>query len=312
MKPVFQFSLSDQPLESQGLELCLQDPQAGAVLNFEGRVRNHNEGHRVRKLEYQAYSALALATGNRILVEECERHGVLRATAVHRTGPLEIGDVAVWVGVASEHRGAAFSATQAIMERLKYELPIWKKETYEDGSSEWVGPDNSSAATGLPHEEIPAWRAELLEIWISPANDFRGRHGMPRGNAGITRVPEIECVAGMGLKGDRYFGFKPDFKGQLTFFDAQAFDAVREHFDLPELVAGEFRRNILVRGVRLEDWIGKRFRFQGIEFEGSEECKPCYWMNEAIAPGAEDFMKNACRGGLRARILSDGVLRELS
>ena len=59
----------------------------------------------------------------------------------------------------------------------------------------------------------------------------------------------------------------------------------------------------------LGDWVGKRFRFQGVEFEGTEECKPCYWMDEAVAPGAEEFLKANFRGGLRARILSDGVLR---
>jgi len=85
-------------------------------------------------------------------------------------------------------------------------------------------------------------------------------------------------------------------------------DLVAEEFGIPGLCASAFRRNAIVRGVRLADWIGKRFVFQGLEFEGSEECKPCYWMNEAVAPGVEDFLKSECRGGLRARILSDGVL----
>ena len=113
----------------------------------------------------------------------------------------------------------------------------------------------------------------------------------------------------MGLKGDRYFGYKPDFKGQVTFFDADVVDAVRERTGNQDLSSGEFRRNLIVRGVRLGDWVGKRFRFQGVEFEGSEECKPCYWMDEAVAPGTEEFLKSSCRGGLRARILTDGVLR---
>jgi hypothetical protein len=157
--------------------------------------------------------------------------------------------------------------------------------------------------------EIPEWPAELVEIWISPGNDFRGRHGMARGTHGITSVPEIECVAGMGLRGDRYFGYKPDFKGQVTFFDADAVEAVRSHFQRPDLSGGEFRRNLIVRGVDLSAWVGRRFRFQGVTFEGSEECKPCYWMDEAVAPGAEEFLKDRFRGGLRARILTDGWLR---
>ena len=309
MSPQVRFSLTDQPIDTTALAAELHDPAAGAEVTFDGRVRNHNDGHVVSRLEYQAYPALALATGRRILEEETARHGILRALAVHRTGPLEIGESAVWVGVASAHRGAAFDAARAIMERLKYELPVWKKETYADGSSEWVGPDNTSAETGRPRDEVPEWRAELLEIWISPGNDFRGHHGMARGEHGIESLPEVECVAGMGLKGDRYFGYKPDFKGQVTFFDADAVAAVREHFNRPDLSGSVFRRNLIVRGVDLAAWVGRRFRFQGIEFEGSEECKPCYWMDEAVASGAEEFLKTRFRGGLRARILTDGTLR---
>lgn len=302
------FSLTEQPIDASFLAGMLRDPAAGAEVTFDGRVRNHNQGHKVAGLSYQAYPALALATGHRILTEAAEKHGVLRAIAAHRTGPLEIGDSAVWVGVASAHRGAAFDAAREIVERLKYELPVWKKETYADGSSEWVGPDQKSAATGMEPEGLPEWRADLLEIWISPGNDFRGHHGMPRGAHGIRSLPEVECVAGMGLKGDRYFGYKPDFKGQVTFLDADAVEAVRSHFNRPDLSSGEFRRNLVVRGVELSQWVGKRFLFQGVLFEGTEECKPCYWMNDAVASGAEEFLQARFRGGLRARILSDGVL----
>lgn len=306
------FSLTDQPIPIAALSEELHDAAAGAEVTFDGRVRNHNDGQAVERLEYQAYLALALKIGQRILEEEAEKHGVLRAIGVHRTGTLEIGESAVWVGVASAHRAAAFDATRAIMERLKYELPIWKREHYADGSSGWIGPDNTSAETGKPTNDLPEWQAELVQIWISPGNDFRGHHGMPRGEHGIQSVNDVECVAGMGLKGDRYFGYKPDFKGQVTFFDADAVAAVRQKFNCPDLSAGEFRRNLIVRGVDLSAWIGKRFRFQGIEFEGSEECKPCYWMDEVVAPGAEEFLKSAYRGGLRARISSDGILRVAS
>lgn len=304
-----QFALTDQAIDIVSLTAELHDPAAGAEVTFDGRVRNHNDGHVVTRLEYQAYPALALNAGKRILEEEGGRYGLIRAMAVHRTGPLEIGESAVWVGVASAHRGAAFDAARAIMERLKYELPIWKKETYQDGSSEWVGPDNKSAVTGRERDEVQEWRADLIDIWISPGNDFRGHFGEERGEHGIISVNEVECVAGMGLKGDRYFGFKPDFKGQVTFFDAAAVDAVREHFKHSDLSSGEFRRNLIVRGVDLSSWVGKRFRFQGVEFEGSEECKPCSWMDQVVAPGAEEFLKSGFRGGLRARILTDGILR---
>lgn len=303
------FSLSSEPIDIPSLAARLDNPAAGAVVTFDGRVRNHNAGQAVSHLEYQAYPALAISTGQRILEEEAARHGLLAVQAAHRTGPLAIGEAAVWVGVASAHRAAAFDGARAIMERLKYELPIWKKETYADGTTEWVGPDNKSAETGRADDAISEWQTELLEIWISPGNDFRGRHGQERLEHGIQGLSEVECVAGMGLRGDRYFGCKPDFKGQVTFFDAAVVQAVRDHFSQPALSSSVFRRNLVVRGVDLASWVGKRFRFQGVEFEGSEECKPCYWMDTAIAPGAEEFLKSNFRGGLRARVLSDGILK---
>ena len=309
MQDIMKFSLTQEPIDPVAMAAGLDDPRAGAVLTFEGRVRNHNAGHAVGHLEYQAYPALALATGQTILDEEVARHGIMGAHAVHRTGPLQIGDLAVWVGVASAHRGPAFDAARAIMERLKYELPIWKKETYADGRTEWVGPDNKSAETGRAEELVPEWSADLVEIWISPGNDFRGRHEKGRLHHEICKQSEVECVAGMGLRGDRYFGYKPDFKGQVTFLDADVVEAVRERFALPDLSSSVFRRNLVVRGVKLQDWEKKRFSFQGVQFEASEECAPCYWMDQAAAPGVEEFLKTEFRGGLRARILSDGVLR---
>ncbi len=303
------FKLNDQQIDMAALAESLRDPAAGAVVTFDGRVRDHNLGQRVSGLEYQAYPALALSVGERILTEEAERHGILHAVAAHRTGQLAIGESAVWVGVAAAHRGAAFNAARAIMERLKRELPVWKRETYADGSVDWVGPDNTPADTGRPAEDIPEWNATLEAIWISPGNDFRGHHGMPRGNHGVTGLDEVECVAGMGLRGDRYFGYRPDFKGQVTFFDAATVDEVGREFSVPNLSSSVFRRNLIVRGVDLSAWVGRRFRFQGVEFESSEECKPCHWMNGVVAEGTENFLKTGFRGGLRARVLSNGRLR---
>ena len=303
------FSLVNQPIDITSLTANLDDPAAGAVVTFDGRVRNHNAGQAVSHLEYQAYPALAIPTGQRIIEEEAARHGLLGALAVHRTGALSIGEAAVWVGVAAAHRGPAFDAVRAIMERLKYELPIWKKETYTDGRTEWVGPDNKPADPGGATEELPEWQAELLEIWISRGNDFRGRHEIGRLDHGIDGVAAVECVAGMGLRGDRYFGYKPDFKGQVTFFDVAVVHAVQERFSKPDLPSSVFRRNLIVSGVNLAEWAGKRFRFRGIDFEAIEECRPCYWMDEVVAPGTEEFLKSNFRGGLRAKILSDGMLR---
>jgi len=155
----------------------------------------------------------------------------------------------------------------------------------------------------------PDWQSKLVAIYISPGHDYWGKHAEGRLLNGIITLSEVECVAGMGLRGDRYFGYKPDYKGQVTFFSAEVVRQVRENFSLPDLSASVFRRNLIVEGVDLARWIGKRFHFQGVEFEGSQECKPCFWMDQAIAAGGKEFLKGSCRGGLRAKILSNGFLR---
>lgn len=162
------------------------------------------------------------------------------------------------------------------------------------------------SATDTPPPEL---HARLLAIHISPGHDYWGKQGEGRLQNGISSVTEVECVAGTGLRGDRYFAYRPDFKGQVTFFSREIVEEVRRHFKLPKLPASVFRRNLIIEGVDLAQWVGKRFRFQGVEFEGSQECKPCDWMNRVIAPGGQDFLKGKFRGGLRARILTSGMLR---
>jgi molybdopterin synthase catalytic subunit len=156
-----QFYLTDRPIDVAALSAGLHDPGAGAVVTFDGRVRDHNDGLPVTGLEHQAYPALALSTGRRILEEESTRHHILRAIAVHRTGTIALGESAVWVGVSSGHRAEAFAAAQAIMDRLKYELPIWKKEFLDDGRARWVGPDNSSPEI---QNQPPKSRTSLQQV----------------------------------------------------------------------------------------------------------------------------------------------------
>lgn len=151
--------------------------------------------------------------------------------------------------------------------------------------------------------------AQLLEIIISPGHDYWGRQGEGRLQSGVIHRDEIECVAGKGLRGDRYFGFRENFKGQVTFFDQAVYEQIKAEFRLPRLPASVFRRNLIISGVNLKFLIGKRFWFQGICFEGSQECKPCHWMDRAVTEGVEDFMKLEGRGGLRAKVLTCGILR---
>ncbi len=146
----------------------------------------------------------------------------------------------------------------------------------------------------------------VLGIWISPGHDFRGQHGKGRLNHGVQRVDSITCVAGKGIQGDRYFEYKEDFKGQISFFSEEVAAGLEHELQLPPFERSHLRRNVLVSGIDLNGLIGKAFAVGGVEFSGSEECAPCYWMEEAIGPGAHEWLKG--RGGLRCRILSSGLL----
>ncbi|MFZ9690428.1 MAG: MOSC domain-containing protein [Phycisphaerales bacterium] len=151
--------------------------------------------------------------------------------------------------------------------------------------------------------------ASIERIFISPGHNFYGRFGDPPLDHPILSVETVECVAGRGLRGDRFFDYKPDYKGQITFVSRETLEEIWADLSIPpdrrDLAAT--RRNVLTTGIDLSTLIGREFEICGVRFLGSEECKPCAWMDAAIAPGAERRLRG--RGGLRARILSDGVLR---
>ncbi|HKP93544.1 MAG TPA: MOSC domain-containing protein [Chthoniobacterales bacterium] len=144
----------------------------------------------------------------------------------------------------------------------------------------------------------------IEQIFISRGHNYFGHHGLPPGDFPLIAVHEIECVAGRGIRGDRFFDYADDYKGQITFFSREIFDLMSENFGLTTKSPGVLRRNLVVSGVDLMELIGTDFELQGVQFRGTAHCAPCYWMNDAFAPGAEEFL--AGRGGLRARILSDG------
>ncbi len=137
------FSLCPDAIDGAAEARRLDDAGAGACVVFEGWVRNHNEGRAVRRLVYQAFAPLALSEGGKILAEAQSRFAVRAASAVHRTGSLAIGEMAVWVGVSADHRDAAFAACRWIIDEIKQRVPIWKNEHYADGESGWLHPDNS-------------------------------------------------------------------------------------------------------------------------------------------------------------------------
>jgi len=139
------FELSATPLEAIDLKSRFADVRAGGYVTFEGWVRNHNDGREVLRLEYEAYEQLCLAEASRIITEAKEHFDIIQAACVHRTGMLEIGDMAVWVGVSAEHRGPAFDACRYVIDNVKVRLPIWKKEYYTDGDSDWVNCERCAA-----------------------------------------------------------------------------------------------------------------------------------------------------------------------
>jgi molybdopterin synthase catalytic subunit len=123
----------------------LRDVRTGACVTFEGRVRDMNDGRAVHALEYEAYPSLAESEGAKIIAEALGNFPVTQALCVHRTGNLALGEIAVWVAVTSGHRAAAFEACSFIIAEVKARVPMWKKEHYSDGTSEWV-----NCATGAP------------------------------------------------------------------------------------------------------------------------------------------------------------------
>ncbi len=132
------FSITSEPIVSAELIIQLEDPDCGAVATFSGIVRQHNKDRAVTQLHYQSYKTLAVKEGNKILGEAKEQFNIVSALCVHRVGDLNIGEIAVWVGVNASHRDAAFNACRYVIDEIKTRVPIWKKEIYVDGDSGWL------------------------------------------------------------------------------------------------------------------------------------------------------------------------------
>lgn len=168
---------------------------------------------------------------------------------------------------------------------------------------------NELSMRDTPTHSLPVLHAKLVAIYVSSGHDYWGRQGAGRLQHGIQEVSEAECVAGHGLRGDRYFHKKAGHIAQVTFISLEVVEEIRQLFKLPKLPASVFRRNLVVDGGHFKSLMGKRFLFQGLEFEGTQECKPCQWMDRAIADGAQEYLQGSFKGGLRAKVHTTGVLR---
>lgn len=155
---------------------------------------------------------------------------------------------------------------------------------------------------------------EIEHIYLSPAHNYFGHHGLEADAHPVIEVDAVECVAGRGLRGDRFFDYKPDYRGQITFFSGEVYDDLCATLlpslfptDDPAPAPSVFRRNVITRGIDLNTLIDVEFAVGDVHFLGCTECSPCHWMNRAFAHGAEAALKG--RGGLRAKILRSGLLR---
>jgi molybdopterin synthase catalytic subunit/molybdopterin converting factor small subunit len=129
--------LTDGPLDPGQAVDAVSGPDRGAVVIFLGTVRDHHAGRPVAKLTYSAYRSMALEGLRRIVADLEAAHENLRAAIVHRLGEVPVGEASVVIAIASPHRAAAYEASRAALERLKAEIPIWKREHYADGEAEW-------------------------------------------------------------------------------------------------------------------------------------------------------------------------------
>lgn len=260
------FAFSSAPLDPARCRTALEDPSAGGYASFEGWVRDHNEGRTVQRLEYEAFEALALKEGERIVAEAVGRFGVTRAACVHRVGSLAIGELAVWVGVSAAHRGEAFAACRYIIDEVKHRVPIWKKEHYADGDSGWVNCERCAAAAHdhdgehvHAHEHTHPHAHEH-----APTHDYSRQIALPEvGRAGQAKLSAASVLVvgagGLGVPVLQYLAAAGI--GRLGIVDGDVVEASNLHrqplygiadVGRPKAVAAAEHLRALNRDVRIE------------------------------------------------------------
>ncbi len=195
------FTISHQSFDTRELKASLSHPAAGAIAVFEGRVRGRNEGKKVVFLEYEAFDGMCMREAETIISEARRLFGVLKARCVHRVGKLAVDETAVWIGVASPHREESFRACRYIIDQIKLRLPIWKKETYEDGMSGWIN-CACSKRTGDREDTAPenfyARQVRLSEIGREGQSKLSDSRILVVGAGGLG-CAALQYLAGAGI-----------------------------------------------------------------------------------------------------------------
>lgn len=161
--------LTREPIDTSRLLADVGSPQAGATVLFVGSTREWTEGRRTSRLDYEAYESMALAELARLEAEARRRWSIVGCALVHRLGTVALGEASVAVAVSTAHRDGAFEAARWLIDTLKEQVPIWKRETWVDGSQAWVHGDRSlDAASDAPSPGAEAREGETREI-VAPS-----------------------------------------------------------------------------------------------------------------------------------------------